>query len=84
MKGTFGVAGILDGWKKGDVPGNQMVDIVVKSHSTIRDGLISISAQLANDDEVDYAIDELIKDLESVRKKAKDNIRKTNERIRNS
>ena len=32
------------------------------------------SAQLASDNEVDYAIDNLIKDLESVRKKAKEKI----------
>lgn len=84
MNGKFGVVGILDGWKKGDLPGNQMVNIVLNSYSTLRDGNIAITSQLASDTEVDYAIDGLIKDLNMARKKAKEKIKKTNEKIRNS
>jgi DNA-binding protein YbaB len=84
MKGKFGIVGQFDGWKKGDMRGNQMVNIVINSHSTIRDGWVSISPKLASDGEVDEIVDSLIKDLEAVRKKAKENIRKTNEKIRKS
>jgi hypothetical protein len=70
--------------KKGDLPANQMVNIVVNSFSTLRDGSIAITADLAADQEVDYAVDQLIKDLGVVRKKAKEKIKKTNEKIRAS
>jgi hypothetical protein len=74
MKGKFGVVGIMDGWKKGDLPGNQMVNIVLNSYSTLKDGNIALTAQLATDSEVDHAIDQLIHDLEAVRKVAKKKI----------
>ena len=84
VKGKFGVVGVLDGWKKGDLPGNQMVNIVLNSYSTLNDGIIAITAQLASDSEVDYEIDSLIRDLEQVRKTAKTKIKITNDRIRSS
>ena len=84
MKGEFGVVGILDGWKKGDMPGNQMVNIVLNSYGTLENGDIAITCQLASGEEVDFAIDHLIKDLEAVGKKAKEKIKKTNEMIRSS
>ena len=84
MKGKFGVVGILDGWKAGDLPGNQMVSLVLNSHSKLKNGDIAITALLASDEEVDYAINSLIKDLEVARKKAKEKIKKTNDRIRES
>lgn len=82
MKGKFGVVGVLDGWKKGDIPGNQMVYLVLNSHFKLKNGDIVISPQMASDKEVDCEIDNLIKDLERARRKAKENIKKTNDRIR--
>jgi hypothetical protein len=84
MSGKFEVIGILDGWKKGDMPSNQMVNIVLNGCPTIQDGFVAVTAQLATDNEVDYAVDNLIKDLEAARKKAKEKIKKTNEKIRAS
>ena len=81
MSNIFGIVGILDKWKKDDLPGNQMIYVVLNEYSTLKDGNISISPQLASDQEVDYEIDLLIKELEKIRKKAKANIKKTNERI---
>lgn len=77
MKGKFGVVGIMDGWKKGDLPGKQMVNIVLNNYSTLNDGNITLTAKLATDSEVDHAIDQLIHDLETVRKKAKEKIGKS-------
>ena len=51
----------------------------MKTHK--KDGNISIAPQLASDQEIDYEINQLIKELETIRKKAKANIKKTNERI---
>ena len=84
MSGKFGVVGIMDGYKKGDFPGNQMVNIVLNSYGNLNDGSVAITAQLASDQEVDYAVDQLIKDLEVTRKKAKEKINKTNKIIRSS
>lgn len=84
MSGRFGVVGTMDGWKKGDLPGNQMVNIVLNSNTTLNDGSVAITAQLASNQEVDNAIDQLIKDLEVVRKKAKEKIKKTNEMVRST
>jgi DNA-binding protein YbaB len=84
MNGKFGIIGQFDGWKKGDMRGNQMVNIVLNSHNNIREGLVSISPTLASDGEVDEVVDRLIKDLEAVRKKAKENIRQTNEKMNKS
>lgn len=81
MMGKFKVIGIMDNWKKGDLPGNQMVNIVLSEHFQLDNGFITLTAQLASDNEVDYAVDHLIKELEVVRKKAKDNISKTNKKI---
>ena len=36
------------------------------------------------DEEIDYEVDKIIKELEEIRKKAKAKIKKSNERIRNS
>jgi len=81
VKGAFGVIGVLDGWKKGDLPGNQMVNIVLNDYTTLNNGNISITQELASDSEVDCVIDGLIRDLELARKKAKANIKKTNDKI---
>lgn len=82
MNGKFDVIGTLDGWKKGDMPGNQMVTIVLSEYFRTSNGLIEATAQLATDKEIDYAVDRLIDQLEGARKKGKEKIRKTNGRIR--
>ena len=74
MKGKFGVIGIMDGIKKDDLPGNQMVYIVLNSWETLNNGNIAVTAQLATDREVNDNIDQLIHDLETVRKMAKKKI----------
>ena len=80
MSNKFGVRGVLDKWKKGDLPGNEMVNITLDEYST-DGGVISLTAQLATDGEIDYAVDQIIKDLEKTRKKAKEKLRKNNEKI---
>lgn len=84
MAGKFGVIGDLDNWKVGDMPGNQMVYIVLNEYFTTHTGYVTVTAKLATEAEVDFAIDHLIKDLETARKKAKEKIRKTNQKIRDS
>ena len=82
MPVNFEVKGILDNWKKGGLPGDQIVEIVLGDHSLDEDGLINITHQLASSFEVDDAIDSLIEQLEIVRDQAKVNIRNTNKKIR--
>jgi len=74
----------MDGWKVGDLPGNQMVNIVLNRCMTLHDGSISLTSHLVSDGEVDYAVDQLIKELEAVRRKAKDKIKNDTRKIRNS
>lgn len=61
-----------------------MVSIILNSYATLNNGSVAITARLASDQEVDYAVDQLIKDLKVARKKAKEKIKKTNERIQSS
>ena len=84
MKGLFGIVGTMDKWKKGDFPNNQMVSITLENYLAKTDEKILLSCELASDGEVDYAIDNLIKNLEFIRKKAKKNIRDTNIKIRSN
>ena len=84
MRNIFGVCGVLDKWKKGDLPGSEMVAITLDIYSSSNEGVISLTPQLASDEEVDYAVDQIIRDLEKVRKKAKERIRKNNEKVRSS
>jgi len=48
---TFSAIGIMDGWKVGDLPGNQMVNIVLNRCMTLHDGSISLTSQLVSDGE---------------------------------
>ncbi|MDT7848121.1 hypothetical protein Q9292_00760 [Methylophilus sp. VKM B-3414] len=70
MSGKFGVLNPFHKWKKGDLPGDPTVSIVLNEYVTYEEGII-ISATLATDSEIDYAIDGLQKSLESARKEAK-------------
>jgi len=84
MMHEFSVTGIMDGWKIGDLPGNQMVNIVLNEYLTRNNGNISLTPLLATEGEVDYAVDKLIQELEAVRRKAKDKIIKDTRTIRDS
>ena len=81
MSGRFGIS--YQEWKKGDLPHDPAVSIVLNEWSTIN-GLITISMSLASDTEIDFAIDQLKADLEVARKKAKSRIKYQREKIRNS
>jgi hypothetical protein len=84
MKGKFGVIGKMDDWKKGDLPNNEMVYIVLNEQYALPNGNISLTGSLASDREIDEAVDQIIKDIELARKMAKHKIKKTNEKIRSS
>ncbi|MGQ0700708.1 MAG: hypothetical protein ACT4PZ_21010 [Panacagrimonas sp.] len=74
----------LDKWKKSDLPMPAMVQVCVGTHSSHVDGTIALTAELANDAEVDYWIDSLIEDLNQVRSEAKRKIKDKNEMVRSS
>lgn len=82
MINQFDLVGTMDNWKKGDLPNNQFLNIVLAEYSDLENGDISICPQLANDSEIDFYIDKLIKDLEKLRKRAKRKIKVDNEKIR--
>lgn len=83
MSVQFGLVGVMDGWKKGDLPGNQMVNITLDSYGFTGDR-IYMTPQLATEEEVDHEINRLIGQLESIRKKAKAKIKRDNKNIRSS
>ena len=84
MAGKFGVFNPFKKWKKGDLPGDPTVSIILNEYGTSDEGVISISATLVTDSEIDNAIDELQKNLESVRKEAKRVLKLQKEKIRAS
>ena len=84
MPGKFGVFNPFQKWKKGDLPGDPTVSVVLNEYSTSEEGIVSISSTLATDSEIDYTIDELQKNLESVRKEAKRVLKAQKEKIRAS
>jgi len=57
--------------RKGDLPFNPEVHVVVESFVKDKDGNIILGAKLMTDDEVDYQINRMISELESVRRRAK-------------
>ena len=84
MSGKFRVSGLYDDWKKGDLLGKQELTIVLNQYSTLDNGDIALTEQLATEGEIDTAIDRLIDDLKSVKNEAKQNLKKVNARIKNS
>ena len=84
MAGKFGVFNPFKTWKNGDLPGDPTVSIILNESGTSDDGVISISVTLVTDSEIDYAINELQKNLESVRKEAKRVLKLQKEKIRAS
>ncbi|EXI86903.1 MAG: hypothetical protein AW11_02896 [Candidatus Accumulibacter regalis] len=82
MPDIFAVYNPLRKWKKGDLPGDPIISIVLNEIWTNNEGRIAVTATLANDSEIDYAIDKLQKDLESVRKESKHVLKTQNEKMR--
>lgn len=82
MKGRFNLIGTMDKRKKGDLLGNQMVFFTLAEYGTNADGQVLLTPSLASDAEVDGQIDILIKELETIRKKAKLKISYDNAKIR--
>lgn len=84
MSGKFGVLNPFKKWKKGDFPCSPTVTIVLNEVLHLKDGSIGLSASLAADAEIDWVIDQLIKDLEAVRRDAKRTLKNQLEKIRSS
>lgn len=83
MSGQFGVLNRFSKWKKGDFPCDPTVTIALNQWGKIND-VVTISATLASDSEIDFAIDQLKKDLESARKEAKRVLKAQRKKIRSS
>ena len=64
----------LRSWKKGELPIGPFVAIAVGAH-TSSDGQIFLSPQLMTDAEIDYEVENLIKELEQFRTSAKKELR---------
>jgi len=71
MPKNFAVFNPLRAWKEGDLPSDPTVTIVLNEISRNQEERIAISQELADDKEIDSAIDDLQKELETVRKEAK-------------
>ncbi|GEM_PF-3192856 len=85
MSNRFSVHNHNRKWKNGDLPMNAFVSVNLASHATAQGvGEIALTCQLANDAEVDYEIDCLIKELEAIRKAAKNEIMRHNEKVLSS
>lgn len=82
MLGKFGVFNPLEKWKKGDVPCDPTVALKLNGPVfTASDDSIMISALLAMDSEIDFAVEQLQKDLETARKEAKRILKTQQEKI---
>lgn len=83
MPGKFGVFNPFEKWKKGDAPCDPTVALKLKGPVFIDgDGSIMISALLATDSEIDFAVEQLQKNLEAARKEAKRILKVQQEKIR--
>lgn len=83
MPGQFGVFNPLHKWKTGDLPADAVVFVALNEWSTNED-IVTLSASLASDTEIDFAIDRLKEDLEKVRREAKRTLNTQREKIRSS
>ena len=85
MSVKFGIINPFKKWKKGDLPRDPTVSLILKEgYFSNTDGDICVSATLASDYEIDYAVDQLQKNLESVRKEAKRVLKTQRDKIRTS
>jgi len=78
----FLVLSNLEGWKPSDLPMNAFVSICLAEYIRTQNGMLSLTAQLATDTEIDLAVNGLIDDLEKIRKQAKARVEKDNEKVR--
>ncbi|GAA5013107.1 hypothetical protein GCM10025794_01370 [Massilia kyonggiensis] len=70
----------LDKWRAGGMPAGATVAIGIADRIDVH-GDVLISAQLMSDGEVDEAIDNLVAELEELRRKAKTFIRSNNAKV---
>ena len=68
-------------WKETDIPNNAHVNLAVGTCSLERDHIL-VSPNLMTEEEIDYAVNAMKDELEMMRKKAKVELKKQNERIR--
>ena len=71
MHRKFDVYNPLSQWKKGDMPGDPTLFLILMGHGALKGGLVAVTHSLASDEEIDFAVDDLIKDLEGALNKAK-------------
>jgi hypothetical protein len=83
MLGKFGVLNPFHDWKKEDFPCDPTVSIMLDQYGK-NDRIIEISASLASDSEIDFAIDQLKNDLESTRRKAKQVLKAQRSKIKSA
>lgn len=67
-------------WKAGDMPAGAVVAVGIAEHVEV-DGELLISPNLMSEHEVDESIDNLVAELEQLRRKAKETIRSDNDRV---
>lgn len=84
MKTRFNVIGTMDNWKKGDLPSDQQLNIVLAEYTSSENGQVYITNKMVTDKEIDYEIDCLINELEDIRKKAKNSLLNINTKIKNT
>jgi len=73
----FDVFNPLKKWKKGDYPISPAVYIQLTSFVRDQDERVLIGHQLMTEQEVDEQINQLVKELEAVRRKAKKDLKET-------
>ena len=64
----------LRSWKKGQMPLSPFISVAIGSHSET-DGQLLLTAQLMTDSEIDYEVDNLIKELVEFRRIGKTELR---------
>ena len=84
MSGKFDVFNPFQKWKRGDMPCDTHVTLVVNELNPEDDGRIRLTPSLATESEIDYEIDAMQRDLESLRKKAKRVLKAQRDKIRAS
>lgn len=81
MSRKFWIFNSLAKWKCGDLPGNTFVKLVLNENLGIESGFQAITTSLASDEEIDYAVDQLQRDLEFARNQAKRTLRRQQMKI---
>jgi len=77
----FTIYSPLGAWTKGDHPTSPFVHLSAGTYSE-EQGRVLLSAQLKTDSEIDYVVDELKKELEEFRTKAKKELKSLHEKMR--